>query len=79
MQHMMESLTDPDAMELTARYENARISVSEGYRHAANILRGTKITKDEYFLMAREIAHEMERDLNSKIEIAKGNDKGKPA
>ncbi len=65
----LQDLRDPERMDLQARYENARISVAEGYRYAATLGQGGGANSEDYISFARKISSAIEADLNSKLKM----------
>lgn len=69
MMDELQELNDPERVDLQMRYENARIAVDLGYRHAATLGQGGGANSDDYITYARKISSAIEADLNSKSEM----------
>ena len=65
----IEELSDPERVDLQMRYENARIAVDAGYRHAATLGQGGGANSEDYIAFARKVSSAIESDLNSKAEM----------
>lgn len=68
LEKLMQKQEDPAYVELQTRYTNARISVDMGYRLARNV-EGAEFGIAAYVGAARELAKEIETDLNATLSI----------
>lgn len=65
----IDDLNNPSRLDLQARYENARISVDLGYRHAATLGQGGGANSEDYIEFARKLSKAIEKDLNDALKV----------